>query len=245
MSNPARIESWLIVQTGARLTSDGHLTVENDATGFTYNVQLEADVYSKFTLAAGQLKTALNTNTVGLAFDVTTSGDTITITSNPSCTLTWNDTDARAYFGFASTTYATFLSLTSDADPTGRITLNGGLVPEFFDLLIRQHSPGHNGVTLGTFLAMQQGCTFTGTVIDSEIEHLVSVLSRFQAGIPGSVWLDGTNDANFDFATDEWTGIRHMALYDPHSELDLANWLAPPICIFRKVSFKMLEVSAP
>lgn len=241
MSQP-KIETWLIVQSGARITADAHLTITHSISGAA-DVTLTAGTYKGFAAAAAQLETAIDAAFPGEAFTVTVTGDTIIISEADNFSLTWEDTELQGYFGYASTTYAGTNSYTSDTGPYGKITMTLAMDFEWGDRLLRKQTTRHDGVTSGILLVRHEMQRCTLMLTNTEAAHFVTVLRRMQYGIPARIWLDSTNASTFAWTLAAWTGGRDLALLDPSAELDLASWLNAPWATYRTVTIDCVEVT--
>lgn len=238
MTTP-RIDTYLIVQSGARITADGHLSIRVPL-GAWSDIVLVAATYAGFAAAATQLQTQLNAAAIGVVFTVTPADNSVTIAGDGNFELTWEDTELSDYFGFRLSSYTGATSYASDADPTGRITLTFPAEVEYFDLVERQYSTSHAGVIGGYSLARHAGQTMTYFALSDEAAHFASVIRRSLAGLGNLIWIDSTNGNPFDWTAAAWTGPRALTVMEP-AEYDLAQWLSTPSALARRLTIDYLE----
>jgi len=246
----AKIESWLVVQSGARITADGHLRVRTTAgPGAWISVTLTAGTYKTFDLAVAELAAALNADAAAIGawsasapLDVAGFG-----TVAQSFDWEWLDLETATYFGFSDIqgTSTLLLGITwaaiSDIDSTGKVTLAHPMDVDYTIVLPHRHTEDHAARRFGTDYTIRHGQDCRFIVNDNEEGAFVGCLKRLTQGYPARIWLDATLSGTFDWTNADWKKGRDLALVDPAADLDLTNWLAADVAYYRRLELRMVE----
>jgi len=243
----SRIETWLVVERGARSAAEGHLQVNVPPAGAWPGApgELLQGTVTSFADACASLDAALTAAEPALAWTVTPGLDYCTISTVggvDAFDLRFMDSEISDYFGFAAAEYLNVTSITSTR-PAGRITMQHPVVPEWWDEISRDVATGHRGSSAGVAFARREGQRIAVPVASTEMEHFVGVLMRLRHGIPGRVWIDYTAAAAWAWTAAGWTGGRPLALYDPSATVDLSRWLTAPWIGLRSVELDLVEVA--
>ena len=238
-----KIETWLIVQSGARITADGHLQVRTTAgPGAWQNVGLTAGTYKTFADAAQELEDELNNDAAAVGvWTVTASGDSVTIACTAAFDLTWYDEEVKEYFGYGAEEVTNQTSLVSDELPRGRITLNHEMDIDYFIIVPHRHAQDHASRRYGTAYDLRHGQTCRLLVDNTEAAHMHIVLQRLQQGYPARVWLDSSLSGTFDWTNADWKKGRDLALQDTGGVVSFNSWITVPTAYHRSVELRMVE----
>ena len=245
----AKIETWLTVQAGARITAEGHLRVRTTAgPGAWQTVTLDAATYKTFALAAQELEDELNNDggAVGVWTVSVAGGDSAVISCTVAFDLQWLDLEAGAYFGYASDVYSSTLFLGSEIlvsvlPPLGRLTFTHPMDIDYFVLLPHRHSEDHAARRFGTAYTLRHGQVCRFIISNDEVPGFGEVLNRLMSGTAARVWLDSAVAGTFAWTDAAWKGGRDLALVDPAQQLQLTQWLASDVALYRRLELRMVE----
>jgi hypothetical protein len=241
---PAKLETWLEVQSGARLTADGHLGIGYPTGAAAVAVSIAPGTFQTFASAAAGLEAALQLAFPAAAFTVATGTDVINIAAaTANFDMEWKDEEAQAYFGYNQAVYINKANQRSDTTPSGRRTCTHGAVPRFGIELLRRGKTNHAGVAGGTYLATHALDSRRYRITATEIAHFLKIAQRIALGIPMRAWLDSTNGNPFAWTAADWVAGRDLALVDPSQAKNLADWVTAPWTHYRDVSLDCKEVS--
>jgi len=249
----SKIESWFVSQAGARIVdaaAGGHCQVNAVAAPGVPGgapgtlITMAAGTYKTFDLAAAQLEAKLQAAFPAAGFSVLTGTDTIRISAvGWNFSLWWTDGEAQAYFGFASASYINQTTISSDTNPSGKITLEKPFDVEFWDEDISTQARRHDGTLAGTSLARLEGQKCRFFLISTEMAHFQLVLTRLNYGIPARIWIDSSASGAFDWTAADWVKGRDLAKYNAAAAVDLAQWTTPPWIGWRNLEIDFVEVT--
>jgi len=237
-----KIESWLVIAPGARITADGHLQVRATGGGAFTVVPLTAGTYKTFDLAAQELEDQLNALAGGIgAWTVTVSANSVNIACSAAYDLSWQDQEVKEYFGFGADDVTNQTSIDSDEPPRGKITLVNPIDIDFFIILPHRHAQDHTSKRFGYSYPLRFGQKCRFMLGNDEIVHFYVCADRMQQGYPVRVWLDASLAGSFDWTNADWKKGRDLALQDTSAVVSLTDYLSLPAAYHRRVELQMVE----